>query len=114
MSGAAMAWAIVVAGALLGAWLALLTLRRWPRLRWLAAGLVVAWAVTPYGFDDEHHAPALAVALFRLLFESDAQWRVPLALAAASTLGVMAVHLAAIGAVALVDRRRGRHGALRM
>ena len=106
MSGYAIAWLVVVAAAALGAWLAFVLLRRFRRLRYLAAGVVLAWAATPYSFDGEHTAPALAVAVFRLLFEAGAQWRVPLALAVASTLGVLAVYLVAVGVGALVGRHR--------
>ena len=105
MSGYAIAWLVVVGAAGLGAWLAFMLLRRFRRLRFLAAGLVLAWAMTPYSFDGEHTAPALAVAVFRLLFEAGAPWRVPLALAIASTLGVLAVYLVGVGLAALASRR---------
>ena len=106
MSGYALGWLVVVAAGLLGAWLAFVLLRRRRRLRYLAAGIVLAWATTPYSFDGVHAAPALPTALFRLLFEPDAQWRVPLALAVAATLGVLAAYLVAVGVGALVARRR--------
>ena len=108
MSGYAIAWLVVVAAGLLGACLAFTLLRRLRRLRYLAAGMVLAWAATPYVFDGDHAAPALPIALFRLLFEPAANWRVPLALAVAAMLGVLAVYLVAVGVGALVVRRRRR------
>ena len=112
MSGYALAWLVVATAGLLGAWLAFVLLRRLRRLRYLAAGVVLAWAVTPYSFDGVHAAPALPTALFRLLFEPGAQWRVPLALTVAAMLGVLAVYLVAVGVEALAVRRR-RRGAVR-
>ena len=106
MSGYAIAWLVVVGAAGLGAWLAFVLLRRFRHLRFLGAGLVLAWAITPYSFDGEHAAPALAVAVFRLLFEAGAPWRVPLALASASTLGVLAAYFVGIGIAAIASRRR--------
>ena len=112
MSGYAIAWLVVVAAGMLGACLAFVLLRRLRRLRYLAAGVVAAWAATPYFFGGNHAAPALPTALFRLLFEPAANWRVPLALAVAATLGVLAAYLVAVGVGALVvrRRRRGAHG----
>lgn len=109
MSGYAIAWLVAVAAGMLGAYLAFVLFRRLRRLRYLAAGVVLAWAATPYSFDGNHAAPALPIALFRLLFEPDANWRVPLALAVAATLGVLAVYLVAVGIAALVAHR-GRRG----
>ena len=108
MSGYAIAWLAVLAAGMIGAYLAFVLFRPLRRLRYLAAGVVLAWAATPYFFDGNHAAPALPIALFRLLFEPDANWRVPLALAVAATLGVSAAYLVAVGVGALVARHRRR------
>ena len=68
MSPYGIAWCVVaLAGGLLGV-LAFRALRGWRSLRYLATALVLVWAVTPYGFDAEHTAPAFLVAAFRLPF----------------------------------------------
>ena len=68
VSAYGIAWcAVVLAGGLLGV-LAFRALRGWRSLRYLATALVFVCAVTPYGFDAEHTAPAFLVAAFRLPF----------------------------------------------
>ena len=68
MTAYGIAWCVVaLAGGLLGV-LAFRALRGLRSLRYLATALVFVCAVTPYGFDAEHTAPAFLVAAFRLPF----------------------------------------------
>ena len=65
------------------------------RLRWVLATGVVVTCCTPYRFDGEHFAPALAVAVFRTVFEADADpsgaWIITLMAWGAALAGVLAV-----------------------
>ena len=111
MTSYVLAWSIIIVAGLCGMWLVLVALRRWPRLRLLAAGLVLVWALTPYRFDGEHLAPASVVALFRLLFEENEPSNAPFALLTAVTLGVVAAYLmllAGWGVFAAAQKSRNR------
>ncbi len=65
------------------------------RVRWIFAAGIVATCCTPYRFDGEHFAPALAVAVFRTVFEADADpsgaWIITLMAWGAALSGVLAV-----------------------
>ncbi len=102
----AVAWLTASVSAVLVAALLFFAFRRWGSWRHLAAGLVLAWSLTPCRFDGEHWAPAFIVATFRLLFEDAADPTVPLALLGAATAAVFAVHLVAKGIRALAAARR--------
>ena len=103
MAGYFLPWLVVGVAAALSAGLLWLALRRWRRLRWLAAGLTMALALAPYRFDGEHWAPAFVVSLFRLLFEDDVSPRGPLLILGAATALVLALAAAGIGVVALAQ-----------
>ena len=105
MTGPAIAWVVILASGLGAAWLVFVALRRRPWLRWLGATLVLAWAATPFRFDEGHFAPALVVFLFRRFLEEDANPRPPLALLVVVTVLVLAVGYA-VGGVLAWRRRR--------
>lgn len=109
------AWLVAALAAMLAAGLLVAALRhRRPWLGYLAAGLVLAWALVPYRFDGEHWAPAIVVGLFRLWFEENANPQPPLLLLAAATAVVLALGCVGLGAAALARawprRRRRPHG----
>ena len=112
MAGYLLAWLVAAIAALLAAGLVFVALRR-RRLGFFAAGLLLAWALTPYRFDGEHWAPAFVVGLFRLFFEDDAAAGPPLVVLAAATVAVLALGCVGLGASALArawPRRRTRRG----
>ncbi len=112
MTAYGIAWLVVAGAGLVAAVLIFIVVRRWTRLRYLAAGLVIAWALTPHRFDDEHLAPAIVVAVFRQFLEDGANPLPPLLLLAAATIGVVAVWLAVIIMLAFSatkPRRPQRH-----
>lgn len=106
MSSYAIAWLIAVVSASGAALLAFVALRRLRHWRFLAAALVLAWALTPVSFDGKHLAPAFLVALFRQFLEdgvpSAPAWRILLL----STVAVLALHFAALGIYWLLASRR--------
>lgn len=104
------AWLVVAGGGLGAAALVFAAVRRVSWLRYLAPGLVLVWALTPYRFAGQDTAPAFVVALFRLLFEDDADPLPPLALLGAASAAVLALHLLAM---VLVDGFKARRAALR-
>ena len=113
MAGYLLAWLVAAIAALLVAGLAFVALRPRRRLGWFAAGLLLAWALTPYRFDGEHWAPAFVVGLFRLFFEDDAAAGPPLVVLAAATAAVLALGCLGLGASALaraLPRRRAHRG----
>ena len=84
------AWTVVVVSGLAVGWLVFRALRRFVWLRYVATALTVAWAVTPFRFDDEHSAPVFLVALFRLPFVDESADPTDAVLALASlTVGVL-------------------------
>lgn len=113
MAGYLLAWVVAAVAALLTAVLVFAALRPRRRLGFFAAGLLLAWALTPYRFDGEHWAPAFVVGLFRLFFEDDAAAGPPLVVLAAATVAVLALGCVGLGASALArawPRRRTRRG----
>ena len=110
MTDQAAAWVVILMAALGASALAFVALRRWPRLRWLGASLVLAWTATPFSVADGHIAPAFAVFVFRRFLEDAANPRPPLALLLLVTVLVVVIHAVA----GLVAWRRGlRRGAWR-
>ena len=110
MTPYAIAWMVVgVAAAVLGL-LVFRALRGFKWLRYAATALVVVWAATPFRFDDEHFAPAFAVAALRLPFvdESGDPFDAFLALGAATGGVVLAALLAMAVARLLAGWRSGR------
>ena len=85
-----LAWMVILAAAYGAAALVFLALGRWPRLRWLVSGWVLAWAATPFPVYDGHFAPALVVFVFRAFLEEEANARPPFALLVLAT-GLVAV-----------------------
>lgn len=65
------------------------------RFRWVLATGIVVTCCTPYRFDGEHFAPALAVAVFRTIFEADADpsgaWIITLMAWGAALVGILSV-----------------------
>lgn len=106
MTGPLIAWGVILAAAVGAAWLVFVALRRWPRLRWLGAGLVIAWTATPFPYGEGHLAPAFVVFFFRRFLEEAANPRPPLALLLLATL-LVAVVYAVAGLI--VWRRNPRH-----
>ena len=106
MSGYATAWLIAAAAASGAALLAFVALRRLRHWRYLAAALVLAWALTPVSFDGKHLAPAFLVATFRQFLEdgvpSAPAWRVLLL----GTVAVLALYFAGLGVHWLLASRR--------
>lgn len=92
MSAQLLAWMVILAAACGAAALAFLALRRWSRLRWLAAAWVLAWTATPFPVNDGHVAPALVVFFFRAFLEEEANARPPLALLVLATGMVAAIY----------------------
>lgn len=86
------AWFLIVATALGAAALLLVAMRRWPRLRWLAAGLVLVWAATPFPVEEGHISPAFVVFFFRGFLEETANPRPPLALLLLATVLVLVIY----------------------
>ncbi len=106
------AWLIAsVCGVLLAA-LVFSAARRWTMLRLLLAGLTLVLALTPYRFDDAYTAPAFIVALFRLVFERDADPTGAILALGAAVFGALAVWLLAVAGRA-VAMRLGRGGTSR-
>ena len=86
------AWFLIVATALGAAALLFVATRRWARLRWLAASLVLVWAATPFPVEEGHIAPAFVVFFFRGFLEEAANPRPPLALLLLATVLVLVIY----------------------
>ncbi len=99
------AWFLIVATALGAATLLLVAMRRWQRLRWLAAGLVLVWAATPFPVAEGHISPAFVVFFFRSFLEEAANPRPPLALLLLATVLVLVIY----GVARLVAWGGARH-----
>ena len=104
MSPYTIGWAIMVIVSVALAAIVLIKLDRWTRCRWFLAVGIVVTCITPYRFDGEHFAPSLAVAVFRSIFEADADptgaWTITIMAWGAALLGILGV--------AGVRRLRGR------
>ena len=108
MTGEVIGWSVAAVAGLGLAWLVCLVTRGWGRLRYLPGCVVLAWSLTPFRFDGEHHAPAFAVATFRMFLEDGLDPSPPLLAIGAVTLGVVAVYLAVVGVRALIGSGQGR------
>lgn len=86
------AWLLIVATALGAAALLFVAMRRWRRLRWLGAGLLLVWAATPFPVEEGHIAPAFVVFFFRRFLEEAANPRPPLALLLLATVLVLVIY----------------------
>ena len=95
MSAYAIGWTIMVAVSFALAALVVVKLEALPRFRWILATGIVVTCSTPYRFDGEHFAPSLAVAVFRTVFEADADpsgaWVITLMAWGAALIGILAV-----------------------
>ena len=108
MSAYAVAWSVVAASGCAIAYLVFRVTRRWLHTRYLACALVLALALTPFRFDDEHLAPASAVAAFRFLFEPESDRAGPLAALAGTAVGLFGAYVVLFGVRAVVVRKRGK------
>lgn len=100
------AWFLIVATAFGVAALLFAAMRRWRRQRWLAAGLLLVWAATPFPVEEGHIAPAFVVFFFRQFLEEAANPRPPLALLLLATVLVLVIY----GVASLIDwANRLRH-----
>lgn len=86
------AWFLIVATAFGAAALLFAAMRRWRRQRWLAAGLLLVWAATPFPVEEGHIAPAFVVFFFRQFLEEAANPRPPLALLLLATVLVLVIY----------------------
>lgn len=102
MNAAAVAWLVAAVSGLGCALLVLVALRRLHPWRYLFAGLVLVVGLVPYRFDGEHLAPAFTVAVFRTVFEANADPGPPWRLLAAAVVGLVAVFLGAVSVAWLV------------
>ena len=108
MTGYGVAWLVAGSCGLVLACLIFVATRRWRRLRYLLAGFVLVWSLTPYRFDGEHDAPAFAVATFRLFLEEGLDPRPPLTTLVIVSAALLTAYLVALGAWSLLAARRRR------